>query len=98
VIIQSAVVLEAVKAQPGNGGACLENGATAGLDSPLRAPACNFHGRGGRKPAARSNKRNDPRKKKALAFVVAIRERKNGSAGAEQKNGLAEENVNRFNL
>jgi hypothetical protein len=33
VIIQSAVVLEAVKAQPGNGGACLENGATAGLDS-----------------------------------------------------------------
>jgi hypothetical protein len=32
VIIQSAVVLEAVKAQPGNGGSCLDNGATAGLD------------------------------------------------------------------
>jgi hypothetical protein len=33
VIIQSAAVLEAVKARPGNGGACLDGGATAGLDS-----------------------------------------------------------------
>jgi len=33
VIIQSAAVLEAVKAQPGNGGVCRDGGATAGLDT-----------------------------------------------------------------
>ena len=33
VIIQSAVVLEAVKARPGNVGVCLDGGATADLDS-----------------------------------------------------------------
>ena len=33
VIIQSAAVLEDVKAQPGNGGVCRDGGATAGLDS-----------------------------------------------------------------
>ena len=33
VIIQSAAVLEAVKARPGSGGVCLYAGTTAGLDS-----------------------------------------------------------------
>jgi hypothetical protein len=33
VIIQSAAVLEAVKARPGNAGVCLYGGATADLDS-----------------------------------------------------------------
>ena len=33
VIIQSAAVLEAVKARPGNAGVCLPGGATADLDS-----------------------------------------------------------------
>ena len=57
VIIQSAAVLEAVKARPGNAEVCLYGGATADLDSFCAAPASEIYGRGGRKPAARSNKR-----------------------------------------
>ena len=57
VIIQSAAVLEAVKARPGNVEVCLYGGATADLDSFCAPPAFEIYGRGGRKPAARSNKR-----------------------------------------
>src|SRR5271169_6850849 len=60
VIIQSAAVLEAVKARPGNVGVCLYGGATADLDSFCALPAFEIYGRGGRKPAARSNKRPPP--------------------------------------
>ena len=46
-------------------------------------------GRGGRKPAARSNKRKGQSKKaskKLLALAAAIRERKNAGSAVEQKN------------
>src|SRR6266446_1363448 len=56
-IVQSAAVLEAVKARPGNVGVCLHGGATAGLDSFCARRRPEIYGRGGRKPAARSNKR-----------------------------------------
>src|SRR5215475_10816255 len=55
------------------------------LTASARATASEICGRGGRKPAARSNKRKGPKqesksaRKKALAFVAAIRERRNGS-------------------
>jgi hypothetical protein len=63
-IIQSAAVLEAVKARPGNAGVRLYGGATADLDSLSRVGVRN-HGRGGRKPAARSNKRKHRSKKES---------------------------------
>ena len=50
-------MLGTVKARPGGVGEVLLSGATAGLDSLLRAAASEICGRGGRKPAARSNKR-----------------------------------------
>ena len=46
VTIQSAAVLEAVKARPGNDGACGQSRATADLDRALRASASTRVGRG----------------------------------------------------
>jgi len=62
VTIKSAGVLEAVKARPGSIGVRFYGGAPAGLDSLCAAPASEICGRGGRKPAARSNKRKRPSK------------------------------------
>jgi len=53
---QSAAVLDVVKARPGNGRACLDVGATAGLDDICARRRGLIHGRGGRMLAARSNK------------------------------------------
>ena len=82
-IIQSAAVLEAVKARPGNAGVRLYGGATADLDSlcARRRPKS----RSGRKKACGAvEQKKAPKQgrkqsgKKALAFVAAIRERKDG--------------------
>ena len=79
VIIQSAAVLEAVKARPGSRGVCLYAGATAGLDSlcarrrPKFTVAAEESLRRGR-----TKEMTQERKKKALAFVAAIREREDG--------------------
>ena len=78
VIIQSAAVLEAVKARPGSRGVCLYAGATAGLDSlcarrrPKSTVRVEENLRRGR------IKEMTQGSKKALAFVAAIRERRNG--------------------
>jgi hypothetical protein len=85
VIIQSAAVLEAIKARPGNGGVRRYGGATAGLDS--------FCARRRRKSAvgAEENLRRGRTKeraqarKKVLAFVAAIRERKNARGAGRTK-------------
>jgi hypothetical protein len=85
VIIQSAVVLEAVKARPGNGGACLDDGATPGLDSlcarrrPKSTVAAEESLRRGR-----TKEMTQGSKKKALAFVAAIREREDGRSPVER--------------
>ena len=85
VIIQSAAVLEAVKARPGSRGVCLYAGATAGLDSlcarrrPKSTVRVEESLRRGR------TKEMTQGRKKALAFVAAIRERRNGPA-VEQRN------------
>jgi hypothetical protein len=91
VFIQSAAVLEAVKARPGNGGVRRYGGATAGRDS--------FCARRRRKSAVgaeeslrrgrtkeRAQAKTQVSKKKVLAFVAAIRERRNGPR-IEQRNG-----------
>jgi hypothetical protein len=79
VIIQSAAVLEAVKARPGSRGVGLYAGATAGLDSlcarrrPKSTVRVEESLRRGR------TKEMTQGRKKALAFVAAIRERKDGA-------------------
>ena len=87
-IIQSAAVLEAVKARPGKVGVCLYGGATADLDSfCARRRAKSTVGaeeslrRGRTKESAKARKKE--KRKKALAFVAAIREetRQRGAAG-----------------
>jgi hypothetical protein len=90
VIIQSAAVLEAVKARPGKVGVCLYGGATADLDSfCARRRAKSTVGaeeslrRGRTKESAKARKKE--KRKKALAFVAAIRERKDG---ADRTKGL----------
>jgi len=86
VIVQSAAVLEAIKARPGNVGVRLYGGATAGLDSLCARRPPNSNGRGGRKPAARSNKRKRQARKKALG--IRKRRLETGSmAPVEQKDG-----------
>src|SRR5215472_6923729 len=86
VIIQSAAVLEAVKARPGNVGVCLYGGATADLDSfcARRRPKSTVgaeeslrRGRTKESAKAKEEGRKRPSGKKALAFVAAIRERRN---------------------
>jgi hypothetical protein len=76
VIIQSAAVLEAVKARPGNVGVRFDDGATAGLDSLCARRPKEIYGRDGRKPAAQSNKRKHRSKerpaKKGLDKVPLI--------------------------
>ena len=83
VIIQSAAVLEAVKAQPGNGGVRRYGGAPAGLDSfcarrrrksTVGAEENLRRGRTKERPKQESKSA----RKKVLAFVAAIRERKDG--------------------
>jgi hypothetical protein len=90
VIIQSAAVLEAVKARPGNGGVRRSGAAMAGLDS--------FCARRRRKSAVgaeeslrrgrtkeRSKQKSKSARKKVLAFVAAIRERKNARGAGRTK-------------
>ena len=55
--IKPAVVLEAVKVWPSNGGACRKVGATANLDSLLRAPA-QAKSRSGRRNGSQIEQRN----------------------------------------
>jgi hypothetical protein len=90
VIIQSAAVLEAVKARPGKVGVCLYGGATADLDSfCARRRAKSTVGaeeslrRGRTKESAKARKKE--KRKKALAFVAAIRERKNARGAGRTK-------------
>src|SRR6266446_10188484 len=76
--LQSAAVIEAVKARPGNVGVCLYGGATAGLDSfcARRRPKSTV---GAEESLRRGRtKESAQARKKALAFVAAIRERRNG--------------------
>ena len=85
VIIQSAAVLEAVKARPGSRGVGLYAGATAGLDSlcarrrPKSTVRVEENLRRGR------IKEMTQGSKKALAFVAAIRERRNGIPSRTKK-------------
>jgi hypothetical protein len=82
VIIQSAAVLEAVKARPGNVGVCFYGGATAGLDSlcARRRPKSTVGAEESlRRGRTKERRRNKKARKKALAFVAAIRERKDGA-------------------
>jgi hypothetical protein len=67
VIIQSAAVLEAVKARPGNAGVCLYGGATADLDSlcARRRPKS----RSGRKKACGAVEQKKAQSKKESAAV-----------------------------
>jgi hypothetical protein len=87
VIIQPAAVLEAVKARPGNVGACLYGGATADLDSfcarrrPKSAVGAEESLRRGRTKERRSGGQSKKARKKLLALVAAIRERKDGLSG-----------------
>jgi hypothetical protein len=85
VIIQSAAVLEAVKARPGKAGVCLYGGATADLDGfcARRRPKSTV----GAEESLRcgQTKESTEARKKAKPFVAAIRERKNGSAGGRTK-------------
>jgi hypothetical protein len=99
VIIQSAAVLEAVKARPGKVGVCLYGGATADLDSfCARRRAKSTVGaeeslrRGRTKESAKARKKE--KRKKALAFVAAIRERRNGIP-VEQRNPIKKEKDHR---
>src|SRR5215813_12496245 len=90
VIIQSAAVLEAVKARPGKVGVCLYGRATADLDSfcARRRPKSTVGAeeslrRGRTKESGKQGRKKS--RKKALAFVAAIRERRNGFQ-VEQRN------------
>jgi hypothetical protein len=90
VFIQSAAVLEAVKARPGNGGVRRYDGATAGRDSfcarRRRKSAVGAEEslrRGRTKESAQARKQAS--KKKVLAFVAAIRERKNARGAGRTK-------------
>src|SRR5215472_10354961 len=79
VIIQSAAVLEAVKARPGNVGVRLYDGATADLDSSCarRRPKSTVGAEESLR-RGRTKERGVKARKNALAFVAAIRERRNG--------------------
>ena len=100
VIIQSAAALEAVKARPGNGGVRRYGGATAGLDS-FCARRRRKSRSGQKKSYGAVEQKKGPKqesksaRKKVLAFVTAIRERRNGlpveQRNCEQRNlrGLA---------
>jgi hypothetical protein len=94
VIIQSAAVLEAVKARPGNVAVCLYGGATADLDSfcARRRPKSTVGAeeslrRGRTKESAKAKEEGRKRTsgKKALAFVAAIRKRRNGLSDRTEK-------------
>jgi len=95
VIIQSAAVLEAVKARPGNGGVRRYGGATAGRDS-----FCARRRRksvvGQKKACGAVEQKKGPKqesksaRKKVLVFVAAIRERRNGQRH-EKRNCTDEE-------
>ena len=85
-IIQSAVVLEAVKARPGNVGVRLDGAATADPDSfcarrrPKSTVGAEESLRRGRTKERRCSKKA---RKNALAFMAAIRERKDGGDRTE---------------
>ena len=86
--LQSAAVLEAVKARPGNVGVCFYGGATAGLDSlcARRRPKSTVRAEESlRRGRTKERRRNKKARKKALAFVAAIRERRNGFSDRTKK-------------
>ncbi len=86
--LQSAAVLEAVKARPGNVGVCFYGGATAGLDSlcARRRPKSTVRAEESlRRGRTKERRRNKKARKKALAFVAAIRERRNGVSDRTKK-------------
>jgi hypothetical protein len=65
-IIQSAAVLEAVKARPRNVGVRFYDGATAGLDSLCARRPKEVYGRGGRKPCGAVEQKKAPKQRKVL--------------------------------
>jgi hypothetical protein len=66
VIIQSAAVLEAVKARPGNVGVLFDGKATADLDSLCARRPKEICGRDGRKPCGAVEQKKAPKQRKAL--------------------------------